>query len=430
MADIEALIEAERRGILPQDKAPLLAEARRRGLAGGGDGGEQPQVAPVTAQPPRYPNLEKGMEQATIPLLTGAAGFLPGGPIIQAAIGGAGETINELAQGEELDAKKIAMAAAVPGAARGLVNSGRAVARSIANQAARPHMAEAAVGKVEDMMGVGTQATEALNAAKQIKTPVVSYPETQKTIYSILGKEARIPGGSEDAIKVAEDTLDKISRPGAPLNYGEIFESTSALRETAEAAGNKRTKQLVYDIRESLLKDITQLDPKAREAFDLYRRQQSVKEISQTLRSPGDRLSKLKSLLAEDKLVAGAFSDAEKKTLETIASHIGPEGFLKIAGSLGMLGAAGYASGDGLGAAASSAVPAIVGALVAHPAGRYLARGLIGPNGVINKAAVPALAQFLRGYLAQPNNAPAAPAAAPEPYSSPQTLEGYRSQLR
>jgi len=32
--DIDALLEAERRGILPEDKKPLLAEARRRGLVG------------------------------------------------------------------------------------------------------------------------------------------------------------------------------------------------------------------------------------------------------------------------------------------------------------------------------------------------------------------------------------------------------------
>ncbi len=44
MSDIDLLIEAERRGILPEDKVPLLAEARRRGLVPGGklEGGSEP----------------------------------------------------------------------------------------------------------------------------------------------------------------------------------------------------------------------------------------------------------------------------------------------------------------------------------------------------------------------------------------------------
>ena len=32
MAKLDLLLEAERRGILPEDKKPLLEEARRRGL--------------------------------------------------------------------------------------------------------------------------------------------------------------------------------------------------------------------------------------------------------------------------------------------------------------------------------------------------------------------------------------------------------------
>ena len=35
--DIELLLEAEKRGILPPDKVELLAEARRRGLVPGGE---------------------------------------------------------------------------------------------------------------------------------------------------------------------------------------------------------------------------------------------------------------------------------------------------------------------------------------------------------------------------------------------------------
>lgn len=44
--NLDVLLEAERRGILPADKADLLAEARRRGLVGGGQ--ERPAPGPET----------------------------------------------------------------------------------------------------------------------------------------------------------------------------------------------------------------------------------------------------------------------------------------------------------------------------------------------------------------------------------------------
>ena len=47
MADLSLLLEAERRGILPADKIPLLAEARRRGLVSG--------LAALPAAPPASP---------------------------------------------------------------------------------------------------------------------------------------------------------------------------------------------------------------------------------------------------------------------------------------------------------------------------------------------------------------------------------------
>lgn len=45
---IALLLEAERRGILPPDKAPLLAEARKRGLVGGSNQTSKPSFAGVT----------------------------------------------------------------------------------------------------------------------------------------------------------------------------------------------------------------------------------------------------------------------------------------------------------------------------------------------------------------------------------------------
>jgi hypothetical protein len=57
MAKMELLLEAERRGILPPDKAELLSEARRRGLVGGGKA-EQP--APTGSVYQQFPSELSG----------------------------------------------------------------------------------------------------------------------------------------------------------------------------------------------------------------------------------------------------------------------------------------------------------------------------------------------------------------------------------
>ena len=54
MADIEMLLEAERRGILPADKVGLLTEARKRGLI---PPLEQPQTAAAIAEPATAPEV-------------------------------------------------------------------------------------------------------------------------------------------------------------------------------------------------------------------------------------------------------------------------------------------------------------------------------------------------------------------------------------
>lgn len=54
MSKLEALLEAERRGILPESKAPMLAEARRRGLI------------PAVDQPAPEPQTERAYTQAEV----------------------------------------------------------------------------------------------------------------------------------------------------------------------------------------------------------------------------------------------------------------------------------------------------------------------------------------------------------------------------
>ena len=385
-------------------KSKTLGELRGETRLGGG--------IPITPQPPRLPRVEQFINEWTVPIATGAAAFIPGALPTQMAIGAGGETLNQLAQGEPLDPVKIGVAGAVPAFARGLVSTGRTLSRSVANQAARQPMVEAAVDKTKATFGVGKQGAEALARAKGITTAVTEYPETNRVIGDILEREAKLPGGSKEAMAVAQDTFEKISKTDTPLTYSDLFESSSALREAAEAAGNNRTTKRIYEIREAIINDISRLGPEAREAFKLYRREKSVDEVAKVFRSGGFTLNKFKNLIDSDPLVSGAFSAAEKKTLEMIATHIGPEGLLKIAGAAGLLGMGGYLGGGEAGTAVSAAIPLIIGGLIGSPVGERLARSLIGPSGVVSKAAIPAFAQYMRGYLARratPEPAPESP---------------------
>ena len=58
--DLQLLAEAERRGILPPDKAPLLAEARRRGLVPNARGTEQASAAPLPDSQPQVNQASMG----------------------------------------------------------------------------------------------------------------------------------------------------------------------------------------------------------------------------------------------------------------------------------------------------------------------------------------------------------------------------------
>lgn len=82
--DIELLLEAERRGILPPDKAELLQEARKRKLV--------PEAQPATAQPAQAApqTTVEGLSGAVTRGLAPIAGGAALGGIIGAPIGGVG----------------------------------------------------------------------------------------------------------------------------------------------------------------------------------------------------------------------------------------------------------------------------------------------------------------------------------------------------
>lgn len=122
MADIEALLEAERRSILPSDKMELLQEARSRGLIRG------PSVPAIQTKPsvPEKSFGETALEYAP-EIIGGTIGGIVGG-IPGAALGGAGgaafKSIGKQLAGQpttsEQAAKDIAIGAAEQAAGEGL----------------------------------------------------------------------------------------------------------------------------------------------------------------------------------------------------------------------------------------------------------------------------------------------------------------------
>jgi len=107
---IQLLLEAERRGILPPDKAPLLAEARRRGLVPGGEA-----TAPQTV-PAAQPAAQAGEQQ---PNTWGQAIKNVGEGIAHAATGITGSLAGNLAGlgalGVDLGLRAITPGSQVPG---------------------------------------------------------------------------------------------------------------------------------------------------------------------------------------------------------------------------------------------------------------------------------------------------------------------------
>ena len=83
MADLELFIEAERRGILPGDKAELLAEARRRGLV-------PSDLKSTSAPTPPAPSSGAEFNPDMYPLDKGAAPLLPAVGATLGGLAGAG----------------------------------------------------------------------------------------------------------------------------------------------------------------------------------------------------------------------------------------------------------------------------------------------------------------------------------------------------
>lgn len=119
---LEAMLEGERRGILPPDKQAILDEGRRRGLIPALEG--QAQIAPSeptgpSLKPFTREDLRETIEKSA-PIALGGAGALAGlslgrnllSKALFSGIGGAaGEEIGQIGAGEEFDPTRAAIAA-------------------------------------------------------------------------------------------------------------------------------------------------------------------------------------------------------------------------------------------------------------------------------------------------------------------------------
>lgn len=359
--------------------------------------------AGVEKHSPRFPGVEKALQAAAGPVATGLAGLATGGASIplQMGIGAATEAIGEKLGGQELDPAKIGIAAALPPVARGAGQLLKPLARGAAKVFGGENLIQGGVQKVEKTLGkeaADAAAETSLAAAKNVTVPAAQL-ETGKVVSEILKKKGRVAGTDPQAIQTAEEIVRNTvsaAKAGNPIRYNEVFEQAKNMRALATQAKGPHKENFIK-LRAAMLDDLASISPEAGEAVRAYRRSAAIEDVADALKKPNPARWVREAL--DDPLTKGVFDKAQEQVVEVVARQIGNAGLLKIGGSLASLGAI-SAVNPAVGIA-SVAAPVIMGALVASPKiGAVMARSLVGPEGKINSAAIPALAQMVRGYLA------------------------------
>jgi hypothetical protein len=355
----------------------------------------------VTSQPPRFPNAEQVVERYAGPAATAATGFIPGSLAIQSGIGAVTEAVGQKLAGKELDPVSIGVAAATPPSVRAAGAVLKPIARGAAKVFGGENLIKGGIQKIESFLGkkAADKASDAgLAAAKSLEVPAAQ-TETGRVVTDILSKKGRIAGTNDDAIRISEEVVRNTAaaaKAGNPIRYNEVFEQAKNMSGLASKAKGADKEHFIR-LRNAMLSDLAGISPEAGEAIKSYRKSASIKDITESLNLPNPARH-VRDML-DDPLVKGVFNETEQKVIETVSKQIGNAGLLKIGGSLASVGAIGATSPIAGGLAISPAL--IMGALVAAPkVGPVLARSLLGPEGKINAAAVPALAQLVRGYMA------------------------------
>lgn len=356
----------------------------------------------------RFPGVSKGMADYGGALMTGAAGLLsaPLSIPLQAGIGLATEGVNQLAK-KEFDPVALGVSTLLPGAARLGGLAVKTAGRGLAKIAGKEGIAQAGAEKVADYLGhepgLGSRLEDAAKATTTA-VPATTMTGTGQAVSQSMNQAHRLGIGQQAADEASGMVRDyaRAARSGQPWNYGELFKKANDLNETAGQLYGKdnASASALTKIRNSMLDDLAKVGPEAKTAVNTYRRQKGIDDIVHSFnRANAGRSTKD---LLDDVLVGGMLSPVEKQTVQHLANQIGPEGLGKTALALGALGVGGYELGSTKGASAAALIPALAGALVnSGPVGHAIAKSLLGKEGVVNKAVLPALAQMVRGYMGQ-----------------------------
>lgn len=224
MMDIELLLEAERRGILPPDKLELLAEARRRGLVPGGMTAP-PAVRPEETGPePSIGQRIVGAGEALLTAATGATGGLMG--MAGGTLGGIAGAIRSGQLGTQEGVRNIQQAATEQAgrftyeprtrAGRETVQAVgdivQQVAPPILPQIAAPGMAMQAVGQQVPLAAATAQRAAAAAA------PVVA--TAGRAVVESPGRAARAAGRAVGILPPDEASLAAGSQTSAAMQRG------------------------------------------------------------------------------------------------------------------------------------------------------------------------------------------------------------------
>lgn len=359
---------------------------------------QKPQV-----NAPRFPGVEEALQQYAGPLATAIAGVLTGGQSLaaQSLIGAGTEAAGQLLGGKELDPVSIGLAAAVPGGARAAGLGFQSVNRGASKVLGKPQLIEAGIQKAEQLLGKAAADAEfdATSAAAKALTTPVPQANTGRVVSDILSKKGRVEGVDPGIFDLAEGMVRNAhtaAATGKPIQYRELFESATNMQKLANTAKG-HDKESYLNLRKAMLEDLAQVSPEAANAVTAYRKKASIQDITNAMR--GTNAPKAVSDILADPMLKGVFDATQKHTIETIAKQIGNVGWGQIGMSMAPMAIAGITDPRAL---IGLLAPAVMGALVSNKTmGPALAKTLIGPEGKVNRMALPALTQLVRGYMAQ-----------------------------
>jgi len=210
--DWELLLEAERRGILPPDRAGLLAEARRRGLV--------PQAAGAAPAAPAVPEQPYAAPPAVRPVETGPA------PTLGQRIVGAGEAALSALTGATGGAA--GLIGGTVGGLAGSILSGQFGTPEAAQEVERAAMEQAQRFTYQPRTRAGREATEAMGEfVQQVAPPVLPNIAAPGMAVQAVGQQ----------VPLAAATARRAGAAAAPAAQAVVQAPVRAARATGRAVG-------------------------------------------------------------------------------------------------------------------------------------------------------------------------------------------------